>query len=87
MSDKPWEPQPQPLSSIIAPVDKIIIEIDNRTNPVRVNMLPSRQLPIPFVINIFSNLISQLSAQLAAAMAGAMPTAIPPTTPSNNGEK
>ena len=78
MSDQPWNTQP---SKIILPVDTILIEIDNRTNPVRVNMRPSREMPIPLVINIFSNLISQLSAQLAAAMAGGMPTATPPATP------
>jgi len=86
MADQPWKAQPtQPPaaepSRIIRPVDTIVIDIDNRRNPATVNMRPSRELPIPFVINIFSNLISQLSAQLAQAMAGAAPPAKPPTEP------
>lgn len=94
MTDQPWNRQPAAPSRIILPVDTIILEIDNRRQPAVVNMRPSRELPIPFVINVFSNLISQLSAQLGQAMQqgiplaprpGAEPETEPPKTLNNGG--
>ena len=81
MSDQPWEKQP---SKLIMPVDRIVIEIDNRSNPPRINFLPSREMSIPFVINIFGNLIAQLSAQLEMALRGGMPQTNPEAPPKAN---
>lgn len=88
MSDMPWKQQPvAPLegSRIIKPVDTITIQIDNRSQPARVDMRTSTVMPIPLVINIFSNLISQLAAQMAQAMA-ANPQLNPSPNPSGNGD-
>lgn len=69
------------MSRIIKPIDTITLTIDNRTQPCKVDMKTSSDMPIPFVINIFSNLISQLSAQMAQAMAAGMPLKAPETIP------
>ena len=73
------------MSRIIKPIDTITLTIDNRTQPCKVDMRTSSNMPIPFVINIFSNLISQLSAQMAQAMAaGQVPPGIPGNNPADN---
>jgi hypothetical protein len=61
---------------IIKPYDTITITVDNRTQPSKVDMKTSSELPIPFIAAILNNLAFQLMQQLSAQLAAGVPVQI-----------